>query len=212
MKSVRTIVIAVAVIGVGIGAINICYDREPRYAGRRLSQWVKQGQSTLNEKDPEWLAAASAVQGLGTNSIPFLLKLASARDSKLEKRIDAWLEKLEPYSHFRLRLAAESRERAYVGFALLGEKARGAWPVFIKWTSAADPELRLRGLAYLAWTNPDKETYLPVLLRLTKDPDKNIRSPASDLFRARYPREAEAAGIYKPIPPVENQPTTKAST
>src|ERR1700730_7870815 len=100
MKRIRLIGIVVAVILLGGLAIAIYRAREPRYQGRTLSEWIRDGASALNtfrmnptanpfhpETDPDWQAASHAVKEIGPDAIPFLLKWVEAKDSARREKL-----------------------------------------------------------------------------------------------------------------------------
>lgn len=211
MKRLRSITIAfILAVFCAVGLV-LYHHHQPAYRGRGLLGWIQQAQSASDENTAQWQEATHAVQQIGPKAIPYLLELASARDSKLKTRLLKWTE-LHPKLRFLLKPARELHEYAYIGFSLLGDKARPAWPVFVQWTGDPDPLRRMRGLAYLAWSHPDRETYLPVFLRLIKDSDQTVQTMAIDLFRAHFPDDAKAVGVYGPDTQIANPLASAATT
>ena len=96
------------------------------------------------------------------------------------------------------------------GFGILGSDAKPAWPALIQWTSSPDFYLRYFAFTCLSKSRPDEATFLPVLLRLIHDPDRNIQEAAARVLHNRFPKDAETAGVYKTFPELKNQPTAQS--
>src|SRR5579863_7186021 len=73
--------------------VYLCIPKEPRYQGRTLSQWMADFTATSPSPtpDPKREAAAHAVYQIGTNAIPWLLRWASAKDSKPKAAAIRWI-------------------------------------------------------------------------------------------------------------------------
>ena len=225
MKRIRLIrIVLVVVLVLGCLSFAIFRAREPRYQGRTLSEWIKEGRAA-NEKylknpkndrmhpetDPAWQAASHAVKRCGPDTIPFLLKLAQANDSSSKTKLSYWLNQ-HLSSHLPIEPAWNRNLTAMSGFWMLGSESKPAWPVLIQWTYDADWERRYVAFECLAESRPDKGTFLPVLLRSIHDPHPRIQEDASYILHYLYPLDAEAAGIYKMFPKLKNTPTYQPST
>ena len=79
-------------------------------------------------------------------------------------------------------------------------------------TSSSDPRQRLWGLYCAAVTVPDREIFVPVLVRLTHDSDMNVQFTAARILHKHYQGEAEAAGVYKAFPKLRNYATDQPTT
>src|SRR5581483_11246283 len=205
MKRIRLIVMVVVVMVIGVLAIACFRAREPRYQGRTLWEWIENSYSAYckfikkpgadrshPESDPDYLAASRAVQQMGPDAIPFLLRWVQAKDPPLKLKLIYWLDE-HPSLHFKFRSDHDRNFVAVLGFSLLGNKAKPAWPFLVKLTYAPDADLRSRACGCLAGSKADKETLLPVFLRLIHDPDQRVRIWTANDFRYRYPQDAEAA-------------------
>lgn len=127
------VVLALGLAGAGLWQMSRIM--EPRYQGRRLSEWLKQYDQCLSlpelsdaqrqlKRDSE-----NAINAIGTNAIPYLLReLHDQRES--------------------ISQAQEGRRKALAGFQALGAKGKNAIPALSRMVK--DPELGLCALAILA--------------------------------------------------------------
>lgn len=174
MKRAR-IVIVLVVLVLGCLSFALFHSREPRYEGRKLSDWL--GTQVIGDmrRGPEqWQETNRAVERIGTNAIPFLLKWVLLKDTPAKQKTIAWLDQ-HPSFHIRIEPAYYYHAMAHLGFRLLGNDAKAARPALIGWTSDADPERRFWALRCLVATKPDRETIIPVLRRAIYDPTEPIQ-------------------------------------
>jgi hypothetical protein len=223
MKRIRLISIVAVVIVFGGLAVAIFRAREPRYEGRTLTQWIKDGESAYEqfinnpnvdplhpEIDPAWRAANHALKHMSPEAIPLLLKWVQMKDSPSTSRTIAWLD--NNLSFDLIGPALNRRLIAVAGFRLLGSEARPAWPALIQLTQSTAHQVRLTAFFCLTETKPDKETLVPVLLRLIHDPNVGIQFAVSHEFFDRYPQDAEAAGVKEIFSALEKLRTSQPST
>ncbi len=228
MKRLHLVIVLVLAVVLGCLAALILSSREPRYQGRTLSAWIEDARpgfysSRLRKTNLVWQDSRRAAKQMAPDAIPFLLKWVQAKDSPEKTKLRLWLLQ-HPFLHLRITDDDQRHKRAMIGFWLLEGEGKPAWPVLIQWTEAADPERRFWAFDCLIESQADKETILPVLARLSRDPDTLIHDYAARQFRRRYPLEAAAAGVYNPPPhlqmfssslnvrtirPVTNQTLTK---
>jgi HEAT repeat protein len=134
----RALIVAAGVIVVAIVAVMVWpgADRdEPGYRGKKLSEWL-----TLYGygNDKEHAAAVIAVQTIGTNGLPWLLKW---RNYEGTTKLSTWRRKaVSALDRLPLRLAWRVRLRRYAGgpgdmrgealwgFGILGSEAKPAVP------------------------------------------------------------------------------------
>jgi len=217
MTRPRAIAITVTAILIAGVLIYLCLPKEPRYQGRTLTEWLNQADTAYAisrgkpQNDPQWLSASNAIQQIGADAIPLLLKWASANDSRPKAALILWLDS-NPKLHFHVRSAAEYQITGNMGFLLLRTKAKPAWPVLVRLTSAREPDRRWVGLFCLLVSKADKDLVLPVCLRLIKDPDKSVQLNTAYWFHFFYPQEAEAAGVCQLAPELISQPTVETDT
>src|ERR1700722_1364899 len=141
MKRIRIIVMVVAVMVIGVVAIAIFRDREPRYQERTLTEWIEYD-IKKRASDPEHQAAERAVKQMAPDAIPWLLRWAEKHDSSLKLKVIDFLNK-HPAIHLHLKPAFEYYLIAFDGFQLLGSEAKPAWPMLIQWTSSPDKNRQL---------------------------------------------------------------------
>lgn len=217
----RRLIIAL-VAGVILGCLSGVFfrEREPRYQGRTLTEWIEYSENDPNgyQVTSEWIrdgklggaaahsqAASHALKQMASEAIPLLLKWVQVKPSPIESTVAGWLEKvpgLHPQFH---SLVAQGK--AFDGFYMLGNDGRPAWPKLIALTYDKDPERRYWAFNCLVYSRPDKETLEPVLLRLIHDPDYTIRQFAAWAFHDGYPEDAEKAGVYKVFPSLKREET-----
>jgi hypothetical protein len=150
----------------------------PSYGGRTLTRWLE---------NPNLAGREEAVRAIGTNAIPFLLRMAAIRYHNHELR-SVLMERIVPGQHPDCFMAES-------GFAILGECGRPAVPALAEITKSKDNDIRAAALESLLHTNPDKDSLLPVLMRLSRDTNYGIRSVAGVHFIQRYSEDAARAGI-----------------
>lgn len=199
----------VAVILLGGMAVLILRDREPRYQGRTLTEWiwaacqakdlwfVKINVLGTNRIIPvsgrfeegDWLAARQAVKSMAPEAIPILLRWASARDLPRVAKAKEALNKFFGW-HLNTQSAMPPDVKAYVGFQLLGADASPAWPTLFERTSSPDPRIRETSIVCLAETWAPEEKLKPILQRLKQGTDGETASMASVLDRCIFQSDA----------------------
>ncbi len=220
----RLPIIAIILAMILICWLMTCYGaaREPQYQGRTLSEWLEQAQTAYvkcadhehPERDPEYLVCKVAINQMGTNCLPFLLDDLLAKESKIRPEISAlarqpavaslltrkWTEKLRMIEVKGKNSTLQLHIYALYGFAALEENAKPAEPALLKLTGGTDRDQRFWGFCAFATTKPAKEVFLPVAIRLMKDPDEEIRTTSAGTIQNLYPEEAERAGVYAAFP------------
>lgn len=84
--------ILLALIAAGFAISSLCRSREPKYDGRRFSEWITEAvranqllnEGKLENDDPKFRQVHEAFRHMGTNALPFLLDLVRIRDSRLK--------------------------------------------------------------------------------------------------------------------------------
>ena len=90
-KRIVGVVLALRVIAGGLSWV-INRSREPMYEGKPLSYWLE-CYAPLNRTETSVQEADHAVQAIGTNAIPTLLRMLQKTDSPLKVRLVALLRK-----------------------------------------------------------------------------------------------------------------------
>lgn len=183
-------------------------NREPRYDGRSLSEWLKEHRraehALLMNNDPEAeemrRASTNAIMRIGKAAVPFLVEKVAAKDSRLKLRLNSWLDG-QKIIRFRLSEAYGERSLGMEGIYILGKDAAGAAPSLLKLTGDPDDQVRWTALCCLSYIKPKQEVFLPILLQTVHDPATEVRILSADMMHRMYPKEAEKIGIiYQPVP------------
>jgi len=119
---------------------------EPVYQGKRLSAWLYQSvaNETIHYQNPPPnhqseeasraranADAETAIKHIGTNALPYLLKMAAVKDSPLKERlISLWYK--QSLVSLPFRSAGDFHRMAIAGFASLRSDAAPAVPGLIK--------------------------------------------------------------------------------
>jgi len=173
---------------------------EPVYQGKTLSVWMEQyyrmgDESAYRNKNagappPTNSAAlreeaAMALRQIGTNAIPYYLKLASARISPMQMQIMynkvvskvSWRTPWLRTTCYRWATAfSENPQKALLGFELLGPAAKSAVPDLIHLMQTSDSRNSRRSAAYsLSYIGPQAKDALPALIQNFKDPQEMVR-------------------------------------
>ena len=114
---------AVAVVLVGTGLFLIFRSQQPAYGGKNLNDWLDRLQAK-GEEDQE---AVLAVRQIGTNAIPFLVKMMRSEDSSLKRHLIGML-RMQRLVKINIVDDQERHLRAEIGFAVLGPIAGSAVP------------------------------------------------------------------------------------
>ncbi len=206
MRRKRNIGLVLASATVAFGAFWLWPSQEPAYEGKRLGQWLDEGMKL--ETTPYVTSQAvervvKAVQAIGTNTIPFLLR-------DMERKEDPhWLWSVKTRAH-KMKLVDETHywnwrlNRSVWGFQVLGTngapalerllalrdgeslasgsaaRALGALgpfaiPELEKRLHSTNFEARRRAAGTLAYFGPAAESAIPTLLALLDDTNSSVR-------------------------------------
>ena len=142
--------------------------REPSWDGRSLGEWLKdlapgriKNRSAIAEQNAA--AAQRAIQGMGTNCIPFLLRRIESQDpAPPEKMLIKLEERLEkeginiPWTRTQHRIDVRVGEAAYA-FEALGRQAAHIVPDLQRWLFSPDIK-RVNAAGYLLGVIPPEGT------------------------------------------------------
>ena len=169
----RRWVIAVALACV-MAAVVIASDgpreKEPEYEGKTLSEWIVMSRQTRHPETipPVAIQARDAVQHIGTNAIPFLLRWTGYEPSGWKRKIRDSLV-IGGDNFFTRTFARDYRDgraaRGERGFELLGTNAIIALPELVK--RVADQKAPYTGVrAERAMVYLGPEIVLPALAQM----------------------------------------------
>ncbi len=230
----RPLIISLAAITVCLGAFLVLrVHREPTYDGRSLSQWLRDCDSVGSAKDRR---AREAIRGLGTNAIPFLIRLLSAHDSEVTGLLRRFVAN-QSAARIWLPEPQKRRNQALEGFAALGPLARPAIPELMRLVAelenqdarlaigligreAAPPltemlrnsDWRYRCAAIFCLMQLDYasvERAVPGLLKRMSDDDWRVRRCAGYSLEHYFNPQPWMRKYYNPVPPVLLQSTNK---
>jgi len=132
----------VAIVGVITWQVLHEHEREPVYQGKRLSAWLREYRSALNvidgDREEAGKTARNAIQAIGTNAIPTLVRMLGKKDSfVVSKLLALWnrhfssLPRWARYPGWLRHQAAFLNNYAEHGFEILGADAQQAVPALI---------------------------------------------------------------------------------
>jgi hypothetical protein len=172
------------VLLLGIATAVLTRDREPSYRGKSLTDWVAQWQTNRwrSSSNQEAMAAAEearlAVRAIGTDGIPFCLKLMRLRESPWPAR----LRKIVPRRWYKFLPPRNTRydkmQNGADGLTALKEMAGPAVPGLMQLASAPEGETRSLAIWTLAHLGPTAEPAIPLLIYSMGDPDQAVRFAA----------------------------------
>jgi peptidoglycan/xylan/chitin deacetylase (PgdA/CDA1 family) len=101
--------------------------REPMHQGRKLSAWLREAETQQDRDLTAYRAAVTAIRAIGTNALPALLRQLTATDAQWKVKVVNWAGDTIK-ADWRGALAATDRQRARLGFQILGSAAHGVVP------------------------------------------------------------------------------------
>ncbi len=123
-------ILLIAVVGVATWLVLPSRDNEPVYKGKPLSVWLKgyDLETKTFPESPEEQQADEAVQHIGTNAIPTLLRMLRKKDPPADVKIIMSLVKRS----YDILAASRNNNRAADAFRNLGPSASNAVPALIE--------------------------------------------------------------------------------
>jgi hypothetical protein len=192
-KAAQCILFVVFIAGVVLVGRKTLWPDELVYKGKRVTEWMEiafwgelPGTSVPTA---DWMESVDALDKLGTNVIPYALKLAWTRDSELKrtvlkspwptkvfnflgssKRFDRWAQA----SSVNPRVATEA-------FKFLGPRGKPAIPTLLQLLRTSDnPSGRFAAARMLTRIGREAQPALPELLQGFKDPNLNVREAVTE--------------------------------
>jgi hypothetical protein len=146
--------------------------KEPSYGGRHLSNWL--ALLDLESSRPSEQAVC-AVQALGTNAFPVLMRMICSTDPMWKQALIA-LNARQPFLRVAVTPASVFRNRAIQGYIALGARAKNNVPALIHvLETESSPEVRASVAAALGGIGPGAKSAIPALLRATEDQSPDVR-------------------------------------
>jgi peptidoglycan/xylan/chitin deacetylase (PgdA/CDA1 family)/HEAT repeat protein len=156
--------IAIVILLVALFAWAGCFFmrlREPEYQEKKLSQWLREIQTTAGTDSASFSNAARAVRIIGTNAIPTLLTMLAADDPRWKVKTVDWLQDTLNVD-LRSKLASAERRHGLLGFQILKRTASSAIPELAARLTNSEPAIA--DLAFLALAEIDDPAAVPPLL------------------------------------------------
>lgn len=171
------------------------------YQGKPLSAWLDEVWYRDAGVDPE---AEKAVQHIGAPAIPYLLTLATTKDSAVKASISGLL----PQKWFGNYISRSGHNHfsAAFGFAALGQAAKSAVPALINLLDDKDEDIRKTAAHSLGSIGAEAQDAIPSLIKHLSDPNQDVRvSSAEALSNIPSKSAQEVPALVK----VLNQPPTE---
>ncbi len=125
----RTLLLAAVAVLAALFFLPPRGPREPVYQGKTLTEWIKEADASTSDRPaPE---ARAALNAIGTNGVPFLLKNFTRPVSEWRQRFNAWAGKHRSLK-FRLRDDRTLIDNAGIGLMHLRTNAAPAVPVVVR--------------------------------------------------------------------------------
>jgi HEAT repeat protein len=194
MRKKLCVGVACLVIAIGSGLVwRVDVQPEPSYQGRGLSAWLKDYEELSDEepRDPDIPVggrADEALQHIGTNAIPTLLRMLYTREGDWEWRMKRLVEK-QQLVKIHVATQWECSHAALYAFAALGSQGKGAVPAIVRGLSSKDEQTRLSSATALEVLHSCPELAVPALARCLTDQSELVQTAAM-----------QALGVYKPAP------------
>jgi HEAT repeat protein len=171
-----------------VAAWQLLGQREPICEGKPLSAWLQADPLFFEEADDKTTESgrsAVVIRHIGTNALPYLIRMVRVKDSPLKRLIISALPSLEPVVTI-FRPAKEARQMAAFGFYVLGPMGKGAVPALTELLRDHDAGVEYDAARSLGFIGPDAQPAIPRLLALIYHPDRVVaRTAISSLGRIR---------------------------
>ena len=209
MGKKKRILFAVLILAVlGVLAWEVFRVREPVYEGKTLSEWLSgydyASGDTVEDYEKHGRESDEAVRHIGTNALPFLEKMYTAKDSKLKKKLIALAGK-QSLIKFKFTTASDLKSQASSGIYVLGQKAKPLIPMVIRSLGDPEPHATFRAAQILAKIG--FEGLAPLTNALTST---NITIRACAIYALGNYREPENDGLE--VSPLSKEELTSAQS
>jgi HEAT repeat protein len=176
MEKKRAIWLGVMLLVIAGGlSWEIWRTREPMYEGKPLSYWLD-CYAPLNRTETSVQQADHALQAIGTNAIPTLLRMLQRKESPLKLRIVALLEKQYIFK-IKSPSAFEQIVEAGSGLQALGANAKPAIPGLIQiFQGQASDESRIAAATTLGTIGRPARDAVPILVSSLTNQNDTTRS------------------------------------
>ena len=156
------------------------------YQGKPLSAWLDEVWYRDAGVDPE---AEKAVQHIGTPAIPYLLTLATTKDSAVKATVSGLLPK-KWFSNYISR-SGHNHFSAAFGFAALGPAAKSAVPALISLQDDKDEDIRKTAARSLGSIGAEAQDAIPGLIKHLSDPNQDVCTASAEALNDIPPKSVE---------------------
>ncbi|MDB6122230.1 MAG: repeat protein [Pedosphaera sp.] len=186
MRNRSRAVIALLLVVIATGLIwLVLHGREPVYQGKSLTAWCDQyGSNHWSANQTIGKEAETAIRNIGTNALPFLMKMMSAQESALKIKLlthipKSWRTRLHlPGVNDYKHELAERRRRGAHGLVALGAVAEPTVPALIAQLQDKEPDVRYVAVFALRSLGPIAKDALPALITCLNDPEFTVKDDA----------------------------------
>jgi len=139
----------VVVVVAAAAALSWPREREPVYQGKKLSEWLKEYETTHPLGNRDDAAADEAVRHMGRNALPWLVRWVEYKPAAWKERVGKVAGRIPGLGSDRLLEDEILPVLALDGFAALGSEAQPAIPELVRFVT--DPHRRAdQGLPMMA--------------------------------------------------------------
>lgn len=180
MNISRPFRIILILAGIAIACLvgwKVFIPRQPSYNGKPLSYWISRYEDVMSGKvsmrSNEQQETDKALREIGTNALPYLLKLASRKDSAVKQRLFS-IYRRQSWLKLPIHDAQFYRAESTYGFGALREIAKPAIPALIRMLKNEDFHVRAIAASDLANIGPEAEEAIPALFPLLDEQNHGI--------------------------------------
>lgn len=141
-------------------SLLIATHREPAYRGRKLSAWLTLA-ARHNYQD---LATEEAIQAMGTDALPCLVKLVRTRDTLVRQAFMEW-QQSQRWAPINVDSQRELQEQGIYGFRVLKDKARPAVDQLTPLLKSSDAYVRASAAFALSLIGPSATNAASAVIR-----------------------------------------------
>jgi hypothetical protein len=177
----RRISAYLSAIGLAFLAVYLLFPGEPIHHGRRLSAWVEDLHPRVGEARQQ--QAELALRAIGTNAVPYLVKLLQHREPRLLRELRGFSERTKTFLRMDSELelpwvaVVERDMQLSAAFAALGPSARPAFPMLTN--LLLRPETATVSASALARLGPEA---FGALSRALENPQAQVRAAAAGVL------------------------------
>ena len=176
-KRKRRTLMAVGVLAFAAVTWLLVPSSQSTYDGKTLTHWI----AALGSSDGDEEAHAfAAIQAIGTNALPTILRLLESSDSTFKLRCLRLAERI-PFLDLRFQTAAERRQKAKVALILAGSESQHmSVPTLARLSRAADTGVRITAVECLSQLMFSEREVISSLEAAQGDPDPRVSTLARD--------------------------------